>query len=166
MFLGSVPQENPLVVKDSTPAAFEAFLRFIYTGTTTITEVDVFPLLYLGKKYMVGSLVKAVMNHLEEGITSESVGQIVLAGQNFLDDAPPKDSVEAHGEALLQSDEFLQLRKDTVQALIQRELPVEEKLIYDKAVAWAKAECARCGFLHLPIKRKGFFQRDISDIQF
>lgn len=54
-----------------------------------------------------------------------------------------RDSVEAHGEALLQSDEFLQLRKDTVQALIQRELPVEEKLIYDKAVAWAKAECAR-----------------------
>lgn len=29
MFYGSVPQENPVVIKDSTPSAFEAFLRFV-----------------------------------------------------------------------------------------------------------------------------------------
>ncbi|KAH7706286.1 hypothetical protein AAVH_26496, partial [Aphelenchoides avenae] len=85
------------------------------------------------------------MHHLEQCITSENVGQIVLRGQNFLGDAPPKfwTSVERHGEALLNSDEFLQLRKDAVQALVQRELYAEEKLVYDKAVAWAKAECDR-----------------------
>ncbi|KAH7692951.1 BTB/POZ domain-containing protein 3-like isoform 1, partial [Aphelenchoides avenae] len=145
MFFGSVPQENPVVIKDSNPPAFEAFLRFVYTGTTTITEEDVFPLLYLGKKYMVGSLMKVVLNHLEGCITSENVGQLVLSGQDFLDDAPPKfwKRVETHGEALLKSKEFLQLRKDTVKALAQRELEVDEKLIYDSAVAWAAAECAR-----------------------
>lgn len=52
-------------------------------------------------------------------------------------------SVESHGEALLKSEEFLHLRKDTLIALVQRELHVEEKLVYDKAVAWAKAECER-----------------------
>ncbi|KAH7713674.1 BTB/POZ domain containing protein [Aphelenchoides avenae] len=145
MFFGSVPQENPVVVKDSNPAAFEAFLNFVYKGTTTITEADVFPLLYLGKKYMVQSLITVVMNHLERCITSENVGQIVLAGQNFLDDAPQKfwESVESNGEALLQSEEFLQLRKDTVHALVRRGLEVEETFLYDKAVAWAKTECAR-----------------------
>ncbi|KAH7697080.1 hypothetical protein AAVH_35839, partial [Aphelenchoides avenae] len=53
------------------------------------------------------------------------------------------ESIEAHSEALLQSDQFLQLRKDAVSTLLQRGLEFEEKLIYDKAVAWAKAECAR-----------------------
>ncbi|KAH7693416.1 BTB/POZ domain-containing protein 6-A [Aphelenchoides avenae] len=145
MFFGSVPQENPVVVKDSTPAAFEAFLRFLYTGTTTIDEADVFTLLYLGKKYLVCSLVNVVMKHLEGCVAYETVGEIVLAAQNFLDDASPEfwESVERHGDALLNSDEFLQLRKDTVLALVQRELYAEEKLIYDKVVAWAKAECAR-----------------------
>ncbi|KAH7713671.1 BTB/POZ domain-containing protein 6 [Aphelenchoides avenae] len=145
MFFGSVSQETPVAIKDTNPAAFEAFLRFVYTGTTTITEADVFPLLYLGKKYMVESLVKVVMNHLEKCITSENVGQLVLTGQDFLDDAPPKfwKSAERHGEALLKSEEFLQLRKDAVQALVLRELEVEENVVYDKAVAWATAECAR-----------------------
>ncbi|KAH7703715.1 BTB/POZ domain-containing protein 3-like protein [Aphelenchoides avenae] len=145
MFFGSVPQENPVVVKDSNPAAFEAFLRFVYTGTATITEADVFPLQYLGKKYMVRCLINVVMSHLEGCITSENVGQLVLSGQDFLEDAPPKfwESVESNGEALLQSEEFLQLRKDTVHVLVQRELEVEETLLYDKAVASATAECAR-----------------------
>ncbi|KAH7698919.1 BTB/POZ domain-containing protein 3-like protein [Aphelenchoides avenae] len=145
MFFGSVPQENPVVVKDSNPAAFEAFLRFVYTGTTTITEADIFTLLYIGKKYMVGSLVKVVLNHLEGCITSANVGQLMLSGQDFLEDAPPKfwKRVETHGEALLKSEGFLQLRKDTVKALVQRELEADEKLVYDKAVAWAAAECAR-----------------------
>ncbi|KAH7702709.1 BTB (POZ) domain containing 6 [Aphelenchoides avenae] len=150
MFFGSVSQENPVVVMHSNPAAFEAFLKFIYTGTTTITEADVFPLLYLGKKYLVGSLTKVVMNHLERCITSENVGQIVHAGQYFLDDAPPKfwQSVERHGEALLKSDKFPQLRSGTVQVLVQRELEAEESLVYERVVAWAKAECARN---HLPV---------------
>lgn len=52
-------------------------------------------------------------------------------------------SVVKFGEALLESNEFLQLRKDTVHALVQLELPVEEKFIYDRVVAWAAAECAR-----------------------
>ncbi|KAH7710079.1 BTB/POZ domain-containing protein 6-A, partial [Aphelenchoides avenae] len=145
MFFGSVPQENPVIVKDSNPAAFEAFLRFVYTGTMTITEADVFSLLYLGKKYMVDSLTKVIMNHLEGCITAENVGQIVLDGQDFLDDAPPKfwKRVESHGEAILKSEEFLQLRNDAVQALVQHELEVEEKFLYDKAVDWAKAECSR-----------------------
>ncbi|KAH7710080.1 BTB/POZ domain-containing protein 3-like protein [Aphelenchoides avenae] len=142
MFFGSVPQENPVVVKDSNPAAFEAFLRF---GDDLITEAQLFPLLYLGKKYIVRSLVKVVLNYLERCISSYNVGQIMLNGQNFLEDSPPKfwKSVESHGEALLKSEDFLQLHKNTVQALLQRELEVEEKFIYDKAVAWAKAECAR-----------------------
>ena len=69
---------------------FTTFFRFAYTGSTTVAEAEVFRLLYLGKKYMVASLVKVVMRHLEGCISSENVGQIVLAGQNFLDDAPPK----------------------------------------------------------------------------
>ncbi|KAH7701313.1 topoisomerase TOP1-interacting protein BTBD1 [Aphelenchoides avenae] len=96
MFFGSVPQENPVVVKDSNPTAFEPFLRFVYTGTTTITEAEVFLFLYLGKKYMVGSLIEVVMNHLEGCITSENVGPIVLAGQNFLDDVHQSSSPSAH----------------------------------------------------------------------
>ncbi|KAH7706279.1 topoisomerase TOP1-interacting protein BTBD1 [Aphelenchoides avenae] len=91
MFFGSVPQENPVIIKDSNPAAFEAFLRFLYPGATDlITEAEVFPLLYLGKKYTVRSLIRVVLNHLEGCITSYNVGQIVLAGQDFFDDAPPK----------------------------------------------------------------------------
>ncbi|KAH7709264.1 BTB/POZ domain-containing protein 3 [Aphelenchoides avenae] len=145
MFYGSVPQENPVVIKDSDPTAFEAFLRFVYTGTATITEADVFPLLDLGQKYMVGSLIKVVMSFLQRSMTFENVGHIVLAGQNFLDDAPPGfwESLEARGEELLNSDEFLLLRKDTVQTLVRRQLDAEESLIYEKAVAWATAECNR-----------------------
>ncbi|KAH7713668.1 BTB/POZ domain-containing protein 6-A [Aphelenchoides avenae] len=145
MFFGSVPQENPVIVKDSDPAAFEAFLQFVYTGTTTVADADAFPLLYLGKKYMVDSLITVVMKHLEGCVTSENVGQIVLDGQNYLDDAPPKfwESVESHADVLLASDEFRQLRKHAVEALAQRDLEVEETFIYDNVVAWAKAECAR-----------------------
>ncbi|KAH7705981.1 BTB/POZ domain-containing protein 3-like protein [Aphelenchoides avenae] len=119
--------------------------EFIYTGATKISNAEVFPFLYLAKKYLVGCLVKALMGHLEEGITAENVGQVIYRGQNFLDDAPTKfwESVESHGDALLSSKEFLHLHKATVAALLHRNLEVDETSVYSKAVAWAKAQCAR-----------------------
>ncbi|KAH7699318.1 BTB/POZ domain-containing protein 3-like isoform 2, partial [Aphelenchoides avenae] len=116
---------------------------FIYTGTTTIADAEVFPLLDIGKRYLVESLVRALLRHLEESLTAENVGLVIYQGQDLLDDAPFWQAVERHGEALLNSAEFLLLRKDTVVALLQRGLEVEENILYDKVVAWAKDKCAR-----------------------
>ncbi|KAH7710083.1 BTB/POZ domain-containing protein 3-like protein [Aphelenchoides avenae] len=137
MFFGSVPQENPVVIKDSNPATFEAFLRLSLSGGEPFIRLH---------GHDDDHLVKVVMKHLEGSITSENVGQIVLNAQSFVNDALPKfwESVEVHGEALLKSDEFPQLRKDTVQSLVQRKLEAAESLVYESALTWAKAECARC----------------------
>lgn len=53
------------------------------------------------------------------------------------------EGVERNAEALLNSAEFTQLRQDTLVVLLRRSLEAEERLIYDKVVAWSEAECER-----------------------
>ncbi|KAH7703102.1 BTB/POZ domain-containing protein 3 [Aphelenchoides avenae] len=145
MFYGSVPQTSPVQIPDSSPAAFEAFLRFIYTGAAVITEAEVFRMLYLAKKYLVSTLKEAVMSYLESRIKPDNVGQIILHGQDYLEDAPDRfwEGVERNAESLLQSSEFTLLRQDTLAVLLRRSLEADELLIYDKVVAWSEAECVR-----------------------
>lgn len=57
---------------------------------TEIADAEVLPLLYLAKKYLVGSLVKVLMGLLAEEIYADNVGKAVCRVQNFLDDAPTK----------------------------------------------------------------------------
>lgn len=59
-----------------------------------ITEAEVFRMLYLAKKYLVSTLKEAVMSYLESRIKPDNVGQIILHGQDYLEDAPDRLTID------------------------------------------------------------------------
>ncbi|KAH7715130.1 BTB/POZ domain-containing protein 3 [Aphelenchoides avenae] len=88
MFYGNFREEDPVRIEDTTAPAFEALLKFIYTGAVAVDSDSAFPLLYLAKKYLVGGLVSLVLHFLQSSVNESNVAQLVLHGQNYLDDAP------------------------------------------------------------------------------
>lgn len=51
--------------------------------------------------------------------------------------------VEEYARPLVESEEFLLLKKATVVDLLQRNLEVAETTIFKRVVAWGEAECER-----------------------
>lgn len=148
MFYGNFREEDPVRIEDTTAPAFEALLKFIYTGAVAVDSDSAFPLLYLAKKYLVGGLVSLVLHFLQSSVNESNVAQLVLHGQNYLDDAPETfwSCIEDHARPLVESEEFLVLKKPAVAAILHRNLDVDETAIFKRVVAWGKAECERDSF--------------------
>ncbi|KAH7713720.1 BTB (POZ) domain containing 6 [Aphelenchoides avenae] len=152
MFYGNFPEEEPVKIEDTTVGAFEAMLEFIYTGAVSVDSDSVFPLLYLAKKYLLDCLASRLLEHFQSFVNESTVAQLVLHGQNYLCDASHTfwTSIEANAQALLESEAFTLLQKSTVVELLQRNLEVQETLVFDRVVAWAEAECQRKDLLPTP----------------
>ena len=58
MFYGDLAEKNSVVhLSDTDENSFEEFLRFLYTDTCNLTIDNGMSLMYLGKKYLVSSLM-------------------------------------------------------------------------------------------------------------
>ncbi|KAH7698562.1 BTB/POZ domain-containing protein 3-like isoform 1 [Aphelenchoides avenae] len=149
LFYGGVKNEDPVEIKGTTPAAFKALLEYIYCGTVSLQERELFDVLDVAHRYRVRGLEALIMEHLASTIDASNVARLVLYGQNYIGDALPKfwEAVQSYAQALLESNEFLLLQKATIMDLLQCNLQAEETLIFSRVSAWGEAECTR---LQLP----------------
>lgn len=60
-------------IKDSTPAAVEGLLSFLYTGFFNVPDAELAGLLHLAVQYEIEDLVAIVARHLLEDLTPENV---------------------------------------------------------------------------------------------
>ena len=78
MFYGVLAERGSVIkISDTDEKSFKEFLRFLYTDDCILTEKNVVPLLYLAKKYMVGTLTEMCVNDLCRIINAEKVFTIL-----------------------------------------------------------------------------------------
>ncbi|KAH7693688.1 BTB/POZ domain-containing protein 2-like protein, partial [Aphelenchoides avenae] len=89
---------------------------YIYTDEVVLTPENAFPVLYIAKKYMMTNLVTQVLNYVATAYSGHSVAK---------------------------SPEFLDLSHAALCDIVRRDFNIDELTVYNSAVAWVKAECAR-----------------------
>ncbi|KAH7693757.1 hypothetical protein AAVH_39203, partial [Aphelenchoides avenae] len=53
------------------------------------------------------------------------------------------DAIDLYADVVLSSPEFLELSHDALCDILRRDLDVDELTVYNGAMTWAQAECAR-----------------------
>ncbi|KAH7704438.1 BTB/POZ domain-containing protein 1-like protein [Aphelenchoides avenae] len=118
---------------------------YIYTDEVVLTPENAFPVLYLATKYMLTNLVTEVLNYVATAYSGESVAK-VLPHMHLIDGEIAKsvwDTIDLHADVVLKSPEFLDLSHAALCDILRRDFNIDELTVYNSAVAWVKAECAR-----------------------
>lgn len=122
------------------------FFRYFYTDTIGLTKETAFEVLYLARKYLLEKLTADTLQFLF-AIDNASLAYEFLRHRDLFDvDFADQfwDIVDNFAEEILRSDEFLSLDKESVRVIVQRgQLSVNERLVYERLVAWAEEERKR-----------------------
>ena len=84
---GGATASAPLPVEDTTPEAFRALLRFLYTGTVDLEDDSVLDVACLSQRYLVAQLQERCAEHCRDHVSlTNAVPWLVLADTHRLDD--------------------------------------------------------------------------------
>lgn len=151
MFYGGLaaPAHPEIEIPDVDPAAFLVLLRYLYCDDIALEADTVLATLYAAKKYLVPHLARACVAYLETSLTARNA--CVLLSQSRLFEEPELarrcwEIIDAQAELALASEGFADVDRPTLEAVLSREtLNVREAILFDAALAWARAECSRRG---------------------
>ncbi|KAK7862632.1 hypothetical protein R5R35_001607 [Gryllus longicercus] len=148
MFYGGLAENKAEIeVPDVEPSAFLTLLRYLYCDEIQLEADTVLATLYVAKKYIVPHLARACVNYLETSLTAKNA--CLLLSQSRLFEEPELmqrcwEVIDAQAEMALQSDGFPDIDIHTLESVLAREtLNCKEKHLFDAAMFWASAECAR-----------------------
>lgn len=148
MFYGGLAENKcEIEIPDVEPASFLALLRYLYCDDINLEADTVLATLYAAKKYLVPHLARACVSYLETSLTAKNA--CVLLSQSRLFEEPDLmqrcwEVIDAQAELALSSDGFVDIDYNTLESILQREtLNTKEIVLFQAAVNWATAECAR-----------------------
>lgn len=148
MFYGGLAEnKKDIEVPDVEPAAFLALLRYMYCDEVQLEADTVLATLYVAKKYIVPHLARACVNYLETSLTAKNA--CLLLSQSQLFEEPDLmqrcwEVIDAQAEMALRSEGFVDIDIRTLESVLSREtLKCKEIHVWDAALRWASAECAR-----------------------
>ncbi|CAJ0956785.1 unnamed protein product, partial [Mesorhabditis belari] len=145
-FSGRFADEDECRISDVSSDSFREFLRYLYTDTIEATELGVFAeLFYLSEKYMVRTMKDDLIQKLNEIIGKHDVLELLTPPlSNHLAKEAVFKLIDERIDHVLQSRLFLQLPKEVVKDILQRDsLKCNEMTIYSGMIKWAEAECKR-----------------------
>lgn len=148
MFYGGLAEDkNNIEIPDVEPAAFLTLLRYLYCDDIDLEADTVLATLYAAKKYIIPHLAKACVNFLETSLTAKNA--CLLLSQSRLFEEPELmqrcwEVIDAQAEMALKSEGFVDIDFATLTSVLAREtLNAKEMVLFEAALNWAAAECAR-----------------------
>ncbi|CAJ0956676.1 unnamed protein product, partial [Mesorhabditis belari] len=145
-FSGRFADEDECRISDVSSDSFREFLRYLYTDTIEATELWVFAeLFYLSEKYMIHTMKDDLIQKLNEIMGKHDVLELLTPPlSNHLTKEAVFNLIDERIDHVLQSPLFLQLPKEVVKDILQRDsLKCNEMTIYSGMIKWAEAECKR-----------------------
>ncbi|GLH08380.1 Uncharacterized protein GBIM_13625, partial [Gryllus bimaculatus] len=137
----SSEKESPedILIPDVHPDAFDALLKYIYTGISNIDSVECASnLWYTAKKYMIPEMEMDCVNYLQNDVFNDNVCQIYEMSKLFEE-----------------------------QKLEQQCLTVESEVVLFKAIErWAKKECMRRGLTNNISEQRSLLKTVLPKIRF
>lgn len=130
----------------------------MYSDEIELEAETVVGTLYAAKKYLVSVLVSACVRFLELRLEAGNAFAL-LSHSRALDESELIQScwqvIDAQAELALRSDSFLQLDSGTLESVLRRDsLNANESAVLQAALAWAEAECQRCGTSATPLNKR------------
>ncbi|KAF4527360.1 hypothetical protein B566_EDAN001139 [Ephemera danica] len=148
MFFGGLAEEkSEIEVPDVEPSAFLTMLKYLYCDEIQLEADTVLATLYVAKKYIVPHLARACVTYLETSLTAKNA--CLLLSQSRLFEEPELmqrcwEVIDAQAEMALRSEGFVDIDLHTLESVLAREtLNCKEMALFDAALSWARAECAR-----------------------
>ncbi|VDM39858.1 unnamed protein product, partial [Toxocara canis] len=147
MFHGGFEDKTEIEIPDVEPTAFKILLKYLYTDEIEIKAEYALCTLYAAKKYFISYLSRAVIAFLEANLNADNVCLLLSQVTLFEEEELIKrcwELVDANAECVLRSEGFLDVDFSLFEHIISREtLIIRERTVFEAAVKWAKAECAR-----------------------
>ncbi|KAL3984666.1 PHR domain family protein [Acanthocheilonema viteae] len=148
MFNGGFEKNDEIELPDVEPVAFKILLKYLYCDIIELDSSNALSTLYAAKKYMITHLVHAAVDFLNFNLNAENVCLLLAQRQLFEEEQELIDRcwklVEVDAERVLMSDAFCDIDFILFDEILSRDaLLTREKLIYEAALKWAKAECGR-----------------------
>ena len=146
MFYGVLAERGSVIkISDTDEKSFKEFLRFLYTDNCILTEKNVVPLLYLAKKYMVGTLTEMCVNDLCRKINAENVFTILNNAICF-DEQELQTAcwhfIERHTSDVVSTESFNNITLGTLMTLLNRDkLDIPEVKLFQAVLKWSEVQC-------------------------
>ncbi|EFO24501.2 Btbd6 protein [Loa loa] len=148
MFNGGFEKNDEIKLPDVEPVAFKILLKYLYCDSIELDPSNALSTLYVAKKYMISHLVQTAIDFLNFNLKAENVCLLLSQRQLFEEEHELMDRcwklVEVDAERVLASDAFCDIDFILFDEILSRNtLLIREKLVYEAALKWAKAECGR-----------------------
>ena len=143
MFYGDLAEKNSVVhLSDTDENSFEEFLRFLYTDTCNLTIDNGMSLMYLGKKYLVSSL----MDFFAKSVTNNTASILECAvhfGDKKLETAC-WNFIDGNMKTFIGSQDFNDVSQTTLASLLKLErIRISEVELFRAVLEWSKYQCAK-----------------------
>ncbi|XP_061436296.1 BTB/POZ domain-containing protein 3-like [Lethenteron reissneri] len=159
MFYGGLAESGHEVhIPDVEPTAFLALLRYLYCDEMELDADTALATLYAAKKYLVPDLARACVAFLETELSAANACTLLSQGRLFGEPELTQhcwEVVDAQAELALRSEAFRELDEATLASVVARDtLNATEATVFEAALGWAEAECARRGLAPTPAGRR------------
>ncbi|VDK83240.1 unnamed protein product, partial [Onchocerca ochengi] len=148
MFNSGFEKNDEIELPDVEPVAFKILLKYLYCDNIEFDSSNALSTLYAAKKYMIIHLARAAIHFLNFNLKAENVCLLLSQRQLFEEEQELVDRcwklVEVDAERVLTSDAFCDIDFTLFNEILSRDtLLTREKVVYEAALKWAKAECGR-----------------------
>ncbi|OWF49321.1 BTB/POZ domain-containing protein 1-like [Mizuhopecten yessoensis] len=147
MLEGPMAEKGEIAIPDITEDVFQHFLRYLYTDTIDLTEMNVVPVLNAARKYCVDILVTNCEDFLTKSLSAENACLFLEHAHVFLMDKLKTECLKVISESstdVLQSQAFSDLCPSCLTSITESDdLAADESDVYKAVIRWAEAECSR-----------------------
>ncbi|XP_021355890.1 BTB/POZ domain-containing protein 6-like [Mizuhopecten yessoensis] len=147
MLEGPMAKKGEITIPDITEDVFQLFLRYLYTDTINLTEMNVVPVLNAARKYCVDILVTNCEDFLNKRLSAENACLFLEHAHVFVMDKLKTECLNVIGESstdVLQSKAFTDLCPSCLTSITESDdLHADESDVYMAVIRWAAAECSR-----------------------
>ncbi|KAK7862713.1 hypothetical protein R5R35_005988 [Gryllus longicercus] len=170
----SSEKESPedILIPDVHPDAFDALLKYIYTGISNIDSVECASnLWYAAKKYMIPEMEMDCVNYLQNDVCHDNVCQIYEMSKLFEEQKLEQQCltlISHHTNQVVNASSFEDAELTTIEAILDLvELQVESEVVLFKAIErWAKKECMRRGLTNNISEQRSLLKTVLLKIRF
>lgn len=148
MFYGNLPEGDKVSIKDSDPASFCTFLRYLYSQKVAFTDIQqALGVRSVAQKYMESKLVEEcdwfIQNSMLPNNVCEVLDYAMQHGELSNFDNSINYLLEISGRQVLESKAFIAASKETVIKILKNpQLRVREFDVIKSVYEWAIARCA------------------------
>ena len=172
MFHGSLAETSNLIeVPDcECKEDFLEFLKFLYTDECDLSWENIFPVLYLSKKYLIQPLSRKCVEFMIQDFKKDTVLAVLQQSVKFEENGLKKRCLEylnPIASDVIKMSIFTELDLDTLKTILdQDELAVSEVKLFMAVEKWCTEEMKRQGLQDTPSQRRNLLGDAFYSIRF